>query len=185
MVDASTVWAAGEIVIETSDGGATWESRSNLDVYADTFSGVAVGPDGRVVAAGWYNPDEEGSHVCAAIAGSADGGASWTTQYEADYVDGAFTAVAFGAGSGVCAVGTTGAVVRSPDGGATWSGREPQGARMLEGIDFVDALHGWAVGLYFTPEAPSSLVLRTSDGGATWREAIFEKGSWSSGAVRR
>lgn len=129
VVDASTVRAAGEIVMKTSDGGATWESRSNSDVYADTFSGIAAGSDGHVVAVGRFNPDEEGSHVCAVIASSADGGASWRTHYDADYVDGAFTAVAFGAGSGVCVVGSTGAVVRSGDGGDTWTGREPRGAR--------------------------------------------------------
>ena len=181
VVDASTVWAAGEIVIETSDGGATWESRSNLDVYADTFSGVAL----LARTAAWWppagtTPTRKGrtSAPPSPAAPTAAPRGPRSTRRTTSTAPSRRSPSARAAESAPsvppapwCALPTA-----EPPG----AGREPQGARMLEGIDFVDALHGWAVGLYFTPEAPSSLVLRTSDGGATWREAIFEKGSWSS-----
>ena len=68
------------------------------------------------------------------------------------------------------AVGGSGVIVATADGGATWtqqkSGVEkPVGAEeptdSLRGVSFNDRLHGWAVG-------DANLILSTSDGGATW-----------------
>lgn len=64
------------------------------------------------------------------------------------------------------AVGYDGAdpkrMFHSKDGGSSWKiVTHPYAAFTLNAVDFVDNLHGWAVGGYGT-------VLRTSDGGNTW-----------------
>ena len=58
------------------------------------------------------------------------------------------------------AVGWAGTVLRTSDGGDTWSLTRSGGSH-LWGVDFVDASNGWAVG-------SSGNIIRTSDGGATW-----------------
>ena len=181
VVSASRVWAAGDGILETTDGGATWTQRATLDVWNNSFTSVDSDGAGRIAATGWYYPDETELKPCGMIATSADGGATWSAHFDGEYLDGVFASVAFSSPTGVCAVGETGAVVRSTDGGTTWTGREPLALRELSGVDFADMQNGWAVGAYYGPGEPSSLVLRTADGGATWKEAVFSPGNWGAG----
>ncbi len=59
------------------------------------------------------------------------------------------------------AVGAAGTVLRTTDGGMTWSVQDPQTARDLTGVSFVSTSNGWAVGL-------SGTIRSTSDGGSSW-----------------
>ncbi|MEI8080698.1 MAG: YCF48-related protein, partial [Actinomycetes bacterium] len=59
------------------------------------------------------------------------------------------------------AVGVTGTVLKTNDGGATWAVEDPKTNRDLTGVSFVDANNGWICGV-------SATVLRTTDGGANW-----------------
>ena len=59
------------------------------------------------------------------------------------------------------AVGVTGTLLKSVDGGATWVAQDSHTGRDLTGISFVSASEGWAVGV-------SGTVLHTSDGGSNW-----------------
>jgi photosystem II stability/assembly factor-like uncharacterized protein len=61
----------------------------------------------------------------------------------------------------VFAVGYWGTVLRSVDGGATWSQRPTPTRETLYDVSFADARHGWVVGEHGT-------VLRSVDGGDTW-----------------
>ena len=181
VLSASHAWVAGDGIYETLDGGTTWVSRATLDVRNNQFTSIASDGAVRVAATGWYSPDDEGAARCGMIATSADGGVTWTSHYEGDYLDGIFLSLAFSSSSDVCAVGDTGAVVRSSDGGVTWTGRTPQAQRELNSIAFAGPSYGWAVGAWFGPGDSSSLVLRTSDGGASWQETVLSPGFWDAG----
>src|SRR5712692_5127368 len=59
------------------------------------------------------------------------------------------------------AVGARGTILRTTDGGATWTPQMSGTTNYLVGVSFVDANTGTAVGGRGT-------ILRTTDGGATW-----------------
>jgi hypothetical protein len=60
------------------------------------------------------------------------------------------------------AVGTTGTIVATSDGGATWAKRDSATQFDLHGVWFADTMRGWAVGVHGT-------LLLTDDGGLTWQ----------------
>jgi photosystem II stability/assembly factor-like uncharacterized protein len=64
-------------------------------------------------------------------------------------------------GQAAWAVGYWGSVLRSEDGGRSWSAVEAPTRATLFDVAFADARHGWAVGEYGT-------LLRTRDGGRSW-----------------
>src|SRR5690606_7429688 len=53
-------------------------------------------------------------------------------------------------------------IVRSTDGGATWTATATGAPTPIESLTFVDAQRGWAVGALGT-------ILVTRDGGRTWQ----------------
>jgi photosystem II stability/assembly factor-like uncharacterized protein len=59
------------------------------------------------------------------------------------------------------AVGERGHVLRSVDGGATWTQQRAPTRATLTAVTFADAAHGWAVG-------HDEVILRTTDGGTSW-----------------
>ena len=56
-------------------------------------------------------------------------------------------------------MGKTGSIIKSVDGGNTWSVATPTGAT-LAGLHFLDGNNGWTVG--------GGVILHTTDGGATY-----------------
>src|SRR6266851_4828376 len=65
----------------------------------------------------------------------------------------------------VTAVGGAGTILRTVDGGATWTFQASGTTKTLNGVSFVDADTGWAVGGTL---AYSGTIVRTTNGGATW-----------------
>jgi photosystem II stability/assembly factor-like uncharacterized protein len=61
----------------------------------------------------------------------------------------------------IIAVGNSGTILKSIDGGATWTPQSSGITGRLEGVCFADANTGSAVGL-------NGIILGTNDGGATW-----------------
>jgi photosystem II stability/assembly factor-like uncharacterized protein len=61
----------------------------------------------------------------------------------------------------VIAAGAAGAIVRTTDGGDTWSPVNSGTVEALQGFFFSDAATGWAVGY-------NGAVIKTADGGVTW-----------------
>lgn len=67
------------------------------------------------------------------------------------------------AGSAVVCVGEQGAILRSTDGGGTWTPSASGTGATLTGVSFAsDGRHGWAVG-------HDALILATTDGGTIWQ----------------
>lgn len=145
-------WVVGTngTVLRTRDGGASWQAcgPATYHDFEDVWFTTAL--DGWVV--GW-----DGAYR------TSDGGVSWQV---ADFPwknDPSPGAVWFsGSGTGVLGCGRVGPLVRTTDGGATWSRPKIAGLDWWDHVDdlsFVSDTEGWAVG---------SVVLHTTDAGATW-----------------
>jgi len=137
----------GGAVVHTIDGGATWLTSpppTSGDLHAVAFGDErnvwVAGSDARI-----FHSNQIGS------------GSSWKLQstgigtlFGIDFID---------ADTG-WAVGTSGTILHTSNGGVTWSAQNSGTSYHLWAVDFVDASTGWAVG--------PVVVLHTDDGGATW-----------------
>jgi len=69
---------------------------------------------------------------------------------------------------------TKGTIVKTTDGGVTWSNQDPGGTDALNAVFFLNASQGWAVG-------DNGTIVSTSDGGAHWtRRAVSTGDSFAS-----
>jgi photosystem II stability/assembly factor-like uncharacterized protein len=156
-----TGWAVGTgTILRTRDDAATWEV---MQLPYD-FGAVATAQDdsGSVWVGGSYGNspvirmthDDGGSWVPCRLPHTA---ASWVNDLAfADYRH------------GWAVLGASPAVIlKTRDGGRTWTKTIPTVAGQLNGIACTDSRHAWAVGTSQSGGHP--LVLATTDGGARWR----------------
>jgi hypothetical protein len=186
-VSASTCWLAGQTanstqnpeVAETTDGGGTWTTFSNLpavtpDSNGDTYglNGISCVAADSCVAVGGIN----GGSGPATVISTTNGGTSWSLS----------TASALGSVEDFFSVSclpgpsvTSGAICRaagvaleaagpvelsSSDGGNTWGGLETFGdTGWLNSISCADAEHCWAAS-----SGTTVALAGTDDGGASW-----------------
>jgi photosystem II stability/assembly factor-like uncharacterized protein len=66
------------------------------------------------------------------------------------------------------AVGDSGTIVRSADGGATWAAQSSGTGAHLRGVSCPDANTCTAVGNFRSVDGGAAMILRTTNGGATW-----------------
>jgi photosystem II stability/assembly factor-like uncharacterized protein len=151
-IDAARGWAVGKNggILATTNGGASWRPQvapfterppQLQDVaFTDASRGWAVGVQGTVLV-------------------TTDGGATWRVQV-APGAHPDLKAVAFPDPAYGIAVGDKGQTVNYYE--YRWA-RQVSGTTVnLNGVSFVDATHGWAVGVQGTVRA-------TDDGGRTWK----------------
>lgn len=171
VVDAQTVYAVGQYsspayIVRTTDGGLTWTSRAMaplvdelIDVrFFDAQNGLAIGGTG---------PSNDSR---ARIIGTNDGGQTWTVRHTVPGVYGVGWKLTFpsrlvGYASVEQLSGATGVdaiVLKTVDGGQTWTEIRVPGGESLQGIGFVTPEVGWASGRGRTS--------RTTDGGLTWAQ---------------
>jgi photosystem II stability/assembly factor-like uncharacterized protein len=156
----------GGRIVSTADGGATWSSQSTEFTSITGFDHFAYFHDARFISdstgimAGW----ERGSDI---LFRTTDGGATWT-RFQLHESFAQWHGIAFGDARHWWAVGTRGnlatdqaSISASTDGGVTWVDQDSPSPQPLNGVWFVSASTGWAVG-------EDGVVLRTTDGGATW-----------------
>ncbi len=149
--DTSNGWAVGTggVILGTHDGGRSWY------VVQPAVTALAL-------ESVWRR-----SNTLAWGAGAA--GARVSTQATADSLD--WSAASFGASNDLrgimfptdaigYAVGwnSGGIVLKTANGGATWSAQQSNSAQGLNAVFFVDALRGWAVG-------DAGRIVHTSKGG--------------------
>lgn len=149
-----TGWAVGAngTILRTFDRGATWTRTSVTSSalrgvsFAGTLDGWAVGDNGVIV-------------------GTHDRGLTWFV-VQPSLTSLALRGVWRSSASAASAVGDAGTVPRTavtPD-SVAWLLGSNVGAYNLNGVHFIDTLHGWIVGVNGT----SAIVMTTSDGGANW-----------------
>lgn len=163
-------WACGRdsSIIKTTDGGNTWISKMVGDLIDCVFFiNKDIG-----WAAGW------------SIYKTNDGGETWSIQSSEDFAlnDIFFTDENNGVavGGSVYQYGDYGSLVRTTNGGDTWipqldeyGGYLLNDLHQLNGVFFIDANNGWAVGgtqiqLVQGKYVETDLILKTTDGGKTW-----------------
>lgn len=67
-----------------------------------------------------------------------------------------------------------GTVIKTSDGGYSWTRQDPSGAHTLQAVDFVDDQHGWVAG-------KSNSVYRTTDGGNSWTDTATPHNNHANG----
>ena len=157
-IDAQTAFVVGTFytnrgfVLRTRNGGASWVDVSpsgafNSDVeFVDASSGWVVGP---------------------AIFHTADGGATWDTQFTGhgsiDYLESISMADALHG----WAVGWFDTALYTDDGGATWTPQTlpPGWVNVFLAVHAVDADTAWVTG-------GGGYVAHTTDGGQTWTKEV-------------
>ena len=153
--DADTGWASGYgahsghgVVLATTDGGATW--RKQMTPQSAWLTKICFADAQH----GWACADKS-------VLRTTDGGATWAKVAvvrgrDKDIEDVYFVDVQHG-----WAVGASGTIWASADGGATWTAQTSGVKSVLLAVAFVSAEQGWVVG-------EDNVVLKTADGGATW-----------------
>lgn len=148
--DGARIWLGGArgTLLTSSDGGLNWSAKelgTGLRINAVTMT-----PDGQ---RGWI-VDDEGVFI------TTDAGQSWQ---RADTMLVWPFGLSFAAdGRRGWAVGGSGAIHASSDGGRRWAAQDPGANSWLWGVSFaVDGQRGWVVGDFGT-------LLATHDGGANW-----------------
>lgn len=150
-------------IAHSIDGGVTWGIVSN-SVYgppALTYLGIASAGPAWIIVGG--NPNY--SVPWGVIIRSTDNGASWDTVLHTN--NRVVTAVSFP--NALVGYATADSVYHTTDGGATWKGVHPIGAKgadsvtigSISGVSFKDPLVGTLVG-------SGGRIYRTRDGGAHW-----------------
>ena len=169
--DRAVVVGYGGKILETGDGGRTWETReSGVDTalysvdFSDEQHGFIAGQEGVILH-------------------TADAGKTWEKQESNAYIDEGngkqalylFALDAIDADH-AWAVGDRSILTSTSDGGKTWKARKVameldiSGGQSLASADpvfydvkFTDAQHGWIVGEF-------GKIMHTEDGGETWKE---------------
>ena len=151
-------------VLKTIDGGLSWSKQVfarglNAGAFHNSLIGWVVGSNNQ-------------------ISKTLNGGETWITQnpsnVTADYYD-----VHVLNDQTLCVAGyddnDQGVIIRSTDGGATWTNTQGIASNSINAVHFTDDQKGWAVG-------NGGVIRKTSDGGQTWlKDSIeFEYGSLNS-----
>lgn len=170
-------------IADTSDGGATWTTFTNLPTFTPydpngtyTISGISCTSALECVVVGGLNLGDGLAQVIT----TTDGGATWSRSADPTLsgLQDLFSVSCVPGGSGlpVCsavgsALDTTGPVaVMSADGGATWTGMETyDNTGWLSSISCADAAHCWAAG-----SGTTVALVGTDNGGATWSSATSD-----------
>lgn len=168
-------WDGPAYFIKTTDGGATWQSR-DMTEYAGSLIDVRFTDPMNGIAVGGTNAIQNGG--VAVILGTSDGGATWTERFRSSGTDTdsewawkiSFPSETVGYVSVEFDTGTTnGKVLKTTDGGLTWTELAVPGGNSMQGIGFIDETTGWTSG--------RSTDMVTTDGGQTWARTFDLDGS--------
>ena len=166
--DENTGWAVGNVyrenssdnhILKTTDGGETWTDFPSP--VAHTLDGIFFVNE----KTGWA----VGGH---SVLSTTDGGDNWAVQtFDELPWDWWFGEVVFGDASHGWIVGMGGAVLRTENGGSTWSPLDAESPLDFYGVCSPDPSTAWVVGGGRYPSSGNA-IQRTTDGGATWSSEI-------------
>ena len=158
MVDASIGYCVGvntifsPLMAKTINGGANWVYSSFLlNNNEGTLRDLHFfdSQNGIVVSNLWNGPG--------GISRTTNGGTNWSTQvypYALYGIDFPIPTTGF-------AVGFNGYILKSIDGGTSWSQQSSGTTAFLKAVDFIDSVNGYAVG-------DGGTVFKTTNGGVTF-----------------
>ncbi len=156
-LDTKHGWAVGTAgtILSSADGGMTWNAATESK---DTFTAVNFATPNN----GWLTSIGKVQYT-------GSGGGSWRIQHQVRGVgtrppgvlDMHFISTAEG-----WAVGGSGTVIHTTDGGNRWKSQSNLSKTHLWGVHFVDSDHGWIVG--GGGENEDAEILHTRDGGERW-----------------
>ena len=171
-LDQNRGWVAGSggTVLETTDGGQTWQklnplTKDNLrDVYfANEKVGWLVAERDELKL---KTNDEPRTYLLK----TEDGGFSWRRVFlNGSDANARLVRAVFADAERGWVFGESGVVFATRDGGAHWVRQPSPTKHLLLGGAFVDYAHGWLVGAGAT-------ILQTSDGGMTWQSGNVRDG---------
>jgi len=145
-------------LLRTADGGGDWEEMDifGFGVVLDIATGPALGDNLYCLSSGRY-----------LINKSSDGGATWNISLtESAFANAYARVIAFVDGKLGFIAGDGGRILRTNDGGQSWSIVHGQGyIGSISDLYFATPQHGTAL-------TYSSTILLTSNGGRRWDEAI-------------
>jgi len=145
-------------IVKSTDGGIRWTLLKQSTGFEDYLDICALNDSILVVVGGNDTTLEP------IILRSTDGGNTWDS----------ITNIPQGArylravdcvGNKIWAVGRTGTIIYSEDGGITWTLQHSPCDTTLFDVDFSDELHGIACGYNY--------ILYTTDGGQTWHNGVI------------
>ncbi len=159
-VNTSEGWAVGDggVILHTSDAGQTWERQESVVTVA------LVSVDFVSASVGWA------VGKVGVILHTSDGGESWEPQGAGETLGISMASVSFadespvlsgdeGVGWAITEQGSL--VLKTEDGGETWSRQRFPTNDARSDMLFLDAARGWAT-------TSSGGVYRTEDGGESW-----------------
>ncbi|MCC7438411.1 MAG: hypothetical protein IT211_07920, partial [Armatimonadetes bacterium] len=156
-------------VMQTTDGGATWQQRSRGTEDVESVWDITMITPMLGVAVG-------GTNLTAIILRTVDGGKTWDNVPSP--VENPLYAMHFINAREGWAVGAWNTVIHTSDGGATWTLRRTEGSGSaggrrpeLRGVFFFDSLNGFTAGRtgQFKEQGP---LYSTTDGGYTWSGSL-------------
>ena len=166
-------------MLRTTNGGADWFFQKHglglmTELYSVTFPTATTG-----FAVGGFSQVERGT-----ILGTTNGGADWSRFTSDEFPWMEFTGVSFPTADVGYVVGAWGFIIRTDNGGSTWT-RQQSGTEMyIQDIDFIDANTGFMVACEYIPDEDSirsidtsrSVILGTTDGGVVWKNMLMLDG---------
>ena len=148
--------AQGGVIHKTSDGGATWYRQKVVKGGPNTGGFVDVDATSELTC--YALKDGESGGVWA----THDGGTTWTRhRLPGTSAKPVYDAIDFVSDSVGWAVGSTGKIAKTSDGGINWMAQASHVKVRLRGVCFVSDSVGWAVG-------DKGCILATLDGGTHW-----------------
>jgi photosystem II stability/assembly factor-like uncharacterized protein len=148
-------WAvANSCIMHTADGGQNWNIQFTAIGYTLRMCDIAFIDDQH----GWALGEDT-------LLRTVNGGQNWTRHPIGCF---GLRSICFTDALTGFAAGLSGGIMKTTDGGITWSLRSTGTLTDFEDIYFCDAGHGWAAGIAPGPSF-QSIVARTTDGGETWQ----------------
>ena len=160
-------------MIYTNNGGSVW-AFGNTPVIRHWNKVVYAGVNTLFAAGGWQRGDSIHPDSTQTIIKSNDGGNTWSVVY--DSLGPWLTSISFADSLKGVAVGQSGTILSTPDGGITWHKTNTPVNRDFGGITFVNADTGYIVG--GQPVDSIRTILRTADQGNTWSVLRDEPGGY-------
>ncbi len=145
-------------IVKSTDGGRNWVLLKQSTGYEDYLDVFALNENEIVVVGGNDTTLEP------IILRSSDGGLTWDSITNIPEGARYLKAVDFVGNKG-CAVGRSGTILYTEDGGLTWITQNSPADSTLFDVDFSDELHGIACGYNY--------IIYTNNGGQNWQAGVI------------